>query len=49
MYTVADFLLLGSKISVDGDSNHEIRRRFLLVKESNDKPRQHVKTQTSLC
>ena len=33
MYTVADFLFLGSKISVDGDSNHEMRRRFLLVRK----------------
>ena len=34
MYTVADFLFLGSKISVDGDSNHEMRRRFLLVRKA---------------
>ena len=27
---VTDFLFLGSKISVDGDCSHEIRRRLLL-------------------
>ena len=28
--TVADFLLLGSKITADGNCSHEIKRRFLL-------------------
>ena len=28
--TVADFIFLGSKITADGDYNHEIRRRLLL-------------------
>ena len=28
--TVADFILRGSKINVDGDCSHEIKRRFLL-------------------
>ena len=28
--TVADFILGGSKISADGDCNHEIKRRLLL-------------------
>ena len=28
--TVADFIFLGSKITADGDSSHEIKRRFLL-------------------
>ena len=28
--TVADFILRGSKITADGDSNHEIKRRLLL-------------------
>ena len=28
--TVADFILGGSKINVDGDCSHEIKRRFLL-------------------
>ena len=28
--TVADFIYLGSKITVDGDCSHEIKRRLLL-------------------
>ena len=28
--TVADFIFWGSKITVDGDCNHEIKRRLLL-------------------
>ena len=28
--TVSDFILLGSKITVDGDCSHEIKRRLLL-------------------
>ena len=28
--TVSDFIFLGSKITADGDCNHEIKRRFLL-------------------
>ena len=28
--TVADFIILGSKITADGDSSHEIKRRLLL-------------------
>ena len=28
--TVTDFIFLGSKITADGDFNHEIKRRFLL-------------------
>ena len=30
METVADFIFLGSKITVDGDHSHEIKRRLLL-------------------
>ena len=30
METVTDFIFLGSKITVDGDLNHEIKRRLLL-------------------
>ena len=30
METVGDFIFLGSKITVDGDCNHEIKRRLLL-------------------
>ena len=30
METVSDFIFLGSKITADGDSSHEIKRRLLL-------------------
>ena len=30
METVTDFIFLGSKITEDGDCNHEIKRRLLL-------------------
>ena len=30
METVSDFIFLGSKITADGDCNHEIKRRLLL-------------------
>ena len=44
--TAADFIFLGSKITVDSDSNHEIKRRLLASwKKSYDQPRQHVKKQ----
>ena len=32
--TVADFLFLGSKITVDGDCNHEIKRHLLLGRKA---------------
>ena len=35
--TVIDFIFLGSKITVDGDCSHEIKRHLLL------EPRQHFK------
>ena len=31
--TVADFIILGSKITADGDCSHEIKRRLLLGKK----------------
>ena len=37
MGTMIDFIFLGSKITVDGDWSHEIKRR--LLPESDDKPR----------
>ena len=33
METVSDFILEGSKITADGDSSHEIKRRLLLGRE----------------
>ena len=38
--TVADTIFLGSKITVDGDCSHEIKRCLLLGRKSYDKPRQ---------
>ena len=44
--TVVDCIFLGSKITADGDYNHEIKRRLLTPwKESYDQPRQHIKMQ----
>ena len=34
METVTDFIFLDSKITADGDSNHEIRRYFLLGRKT---------------
>ena len=43
---VTDFLFLSSKITVNGDCSHEIRRQILLSsKQSYDKPRQCIKNQ----
>ena len=33
METLADFIFLGSKITVDGDCSHEIKRHLLLCKK----------------
>ena len=32
--TVADFIFLGSKISVDGDCSHEMKRHLLLGRKA---------------
>ena len=42
--TVTDCIFLGSKITTDGDSSHEIKT-LAPWKESYDKPRQHIKKQ----
>ena len=34
MKTVRDFIFLGSKITADGDCNHEIKRRLLLGRKA---------------
>ena len=34
METVTDFILLGSKITADGDCSHEIKRCLLLVRKT---------------
>ena len=38
METVTAFIFLGSKITADGDCNHEIKRYFAPLKKSYDKP-----------
>ena len=38
MEIVTDFIFLGSKVTVDGDCGHEIKRCLLLGRK-NDKPR----------
>ena len=43
--TVKDFILLGSKITVDGDCSHETKKILAPWKESYDKPTQHIKKQ----
>ena len=45
METVTDFILGGSKITADGDCNHEIKRGLASWMKSYDKPRQHIKKQ----
>ena len=39
------FIFWGSKITVDGDCSHEIKRRLLLGRKATDKPRQCIKKQ----
>ena len=34
MYIVTDFIILGSKITIDGDCSHGIKRRFLLGRKA---------------
>ena len=44
METVTDFIFLGSKITADGNCNHEIKV-FAPWKKTYDEPRQHIKNQ----
>ena len=43
--TVADFIFLGFRITADADCSQEIKRRLLLGRKANDKPRQQIKKQ----
>ena len=46
MERVTDFILGVSKITADGDCNHETKRRLLAPwKKSYDQPRQFIKNQ----
>ena len=38
METVRDFIFLGSKTTADDDCTHEIKRRLLLGRKSDDQP-----------
>ena len=42
--TVSDFIIRGSKITVNGDCSHEIKT-LTPWRESYDQPRQHIKKQ----
>ena len=44
METVVDFILLGSKITADGDFSHKIKRHLLLGRNA-DQPGQRIKKQ----
>ena len=46
---VTDFLFLGSKITVDGDCSHEIRRRLLLGRKAVTNLDSVLKAKTSFC
>ena len=43
--TVTDFILGGSKITVDGDGSHKSKKTLTPWKKSYDQPRQHIKKQ----
>ena len=43
--TVAHFIFLGSKITVEADCSHEIKKTLAPWKESYDQPRQQIKKQ----
>ena len=42
---VTDFVLLGSKITLDRDCSHEIKRHLLFGRKVIDKPRKCIKKQ----
>ena len=43
--TVTDFIFWGSKIAVDSDCSHEIKKMLALWKKCYEKPKQHIKKQ----
>ena len=49
METVTDFIFLGSKITVDGDCSHEIKRCFLLGRKAMTNLDSILKVEPSLC
>ena len=49
METVTDFIFLGSKITVDGDCSHEIKRHLLLGRKAMTNLDTYEKVETLLC
>ena len=49
MEIVIDSIFLGSKIIVDGDCSHEIKRHLLLGRKAITKLDSILKTEVSLC
>ena len=49
MEIVADFILFGSKITVDSDCSHEIKRRLLLGRKAMTNLDSVLKAETLLC
>ena len=47
--TVADFIVLGSKITADGDCSHKIKRRLLLGRKVMTNLDSMLKSRTLLC
>ena len=47
--TVSDFIILGSKITADGDCSHEIKRCLLLGRKVMTNLESILKTETLLC
>ena len=47
--TVSDFILGGSKITVDGNCSHQIKRRLFLVRKVKIKLDSMLKAETLLC
>ena len=47
--TVTDFIFLGSKITLDGDCRHEIKRCLLLGRKAMTNTDSILKAETSLC
>ena len=49
MEIVTDFIFLGSKITVDGNCSHEIKRHLLLGRKVMINPDSMLKTETLFC
>ena len=48
MQTVRDFIILGSKISADGDCSHEIKRCLILARKVMTNPTAYLKAESLL-